>query len=80
MDLTIEDKKQIIMRQTNYNYEETTVLLNLHNNDITTVIRLYLKQEVSTKEVLTPPLSMNQQIYKEIRNLMNEIEMDKNKV
>lgn len=80
MDLTIEDKKQIIMRQTNYNYEETTVLLNLHNNDITTVIRLYLKQEVNTKEVLTPPLSMNQQIYKEIRNLMNEIEMDKNKV
>jgi hypothetical protein len=79
MDLTIEDKKQIIMRQTNYNYEETSALLNLHNNDITSVIRLYLKGETEIKEVLPKPLSMNQQIYKEIRSLMNEIELDKNK-
>lgn len=77
-----EDTIQLIMRQTNYNYDESKTQLQLHTNDITKVIRLYLKNEgnkdtdVERKDdrqnVDNKPLSMNQQIYKEIRDLMYE--------
>lgn len=78
-----EDTIQLIMRQTNYNYDESKTQLQLHTNDITKVIRLYLKNEgdkdkdkdIERKDrqnVDNKPLSMNQQIYKEIRDLMYE--------
>ena len=67
---------EIIMRQTDYTYEEARNKLQLHNN-ITEVIRLYLKPETSDTPEIKPQLSMNQQIYKEIRSLMDEIEVCK---
>ena len=76
-----EDTIQLIMRQTNYNYDESKTQLQLHTNDITKVIRLYLKNEgdkdtdvekTDRQNVDNKPLSMNQQIYKEIRDLMYE--------
>ena len=70
---------EIIMRQTDYTYEEAKNKLQLHNNNITEVIRLYLKPEISDTPEIKPQLSMNQQIYKEIRSLMDEIEVDKQK-
>ena len=71
---------EIIMRQTDYTYEEARNKLQLHNNNITEVIRLYLKPETSdTSPEIKPQLSMNQQIYKEIRSLMDEIEVCKQK-
>ena len=70
---------EIIMRQTDYSYEEAKNKLQLHNNNITEVIRLYLKPETSDTPEIKPQLSMNQQIYKEIRSLMDEIEVCKQK-
>ena len=71
---------EIIMRQTDYTYEEAKNKLQLHNNNITEVIRLYLKPETSDiSPEIKPQLSMNQQIYKEIRSLMDEIEVCKQK-
>jgi hypothetical protein len=70
---------QIIMRQTDYTYEEAKKQLEIHNNNITEVIRLYLKPDVCVVAPETKPLSMNQRIYKEIRILMDEIEVVKQK-
>lgn len=67
----IEDIKQMVMRQTNYTYEEATQQLLLNNNDVTKIIRLYLKSETHIEQ---KPLSINQQIYKEIRDLLVEVE------
>jgi hypothetical protein len=64
------DKIKIVMRQTEYSYEEASSLLQIHNNDINAVIRLYLNQDTSKIIVESTPLSINQQIYKEIRDLM----------
>ena len=70
----IEDITQMVMRQTNYTYEEATQQLLLNNNDVTKVIRLYLKSETPTIAIEQKPLSINQQIYKEIRDLLVEVE------
>jgi len=70
---------QIIMRQTDYTYDEAKQHLDANNNNITEVIRLYLKPNSFIKEPETKQLSMNQQIYKEIRSLMDEIEVGKQK-
>jgi hypothetical protein len=67
-----EEKTQIIMRQTDYTYEVSKIQLEKHNYDVITVIREYLKQGITPIEPLTKPLSMNQQIYKEIRTFLNE--------
>jgi len=67
-----EEKTQIIMRQTDYTYEGAKIQLEKHNYDVITVIREYLKQGITPIEPLTKPLSMNQQIYKEIRTFLNE--------
>ena len=74
-----EENIQIILRQTNYTYAEAREKLEDNNNDIITVIRMYLKQGVPTEKPATHTLSINQQIYKEIRSLMDEIEVGKQK-
>ena len=64
---------QVILRQTDYTYDEAREKLAQHNNDYMTVIRMYLKQGVSSPAIpKTKTLSMNQQIYKEIRTFMDE--------
>ena len=69
----IEEIKQLVMRQTNYSYEEATQQLSLHNNDVTKIIRLYLNNGLPTDQI-KKPLSINQQIYKEIRGLLVDVE------
>ena len=79
-DLTteqIEEKIQLIQRQTDYTYAEAREKLELNNYNITTVIRSYLLPGVTKTKPTTPSLSINQQIYKEIRTLMDEIEVAK---
>jgi len=66
---------QIILNQTDYTYEEASLKLRQHNNDYMTVIRSYLKQGMITEHVAAKPLSMNQQIYKEIRSFMDETDI-----
>ena len=69
----IEDIKQLVMRQTNYSYEESSQQLLLHNNDVTKIIRLYLNNGKPIEQI-KKPLSINQQIYKEIRDLLVDVE------
>ena len=69
----IEDIKQLVMRQTNYSYEESSQQLLLHNNDVTKIIRLYLNNGKPIEQI-KKPLSINQQIYKEIRGLLVDVE------
>jgi hypothetical protein len=66
---------EIVMRQTNYTSEEAKAQLQLYNNDINKIIRLYLNNGVPNVQVTYKQLSMNQQIYKEIRNFMDETEL-----
>jgi len=73
----LNDKIEMILRQTDYTYEEANKLLLENNNDVMAVIRLYLKPPVSNE---VKPLSMNQQIYKEIRTLMDDNEIGKAKL
>ena len=75
----VDSNIQIVMRQTDYTYEEAKKQLDINNNNITEVIRLYLKPNISSIKSENKQLSMNQQIYKEIRTLMDEIEVDKQK-
>ena len=75
----VDSNIQIVMRQTDYTYEEAKKQLDINNNNITEVIRLYLKPNISSIKPENKQLSMNQQIYKEIRTLMDEIEVDKQK-
>lgn len=73
----VDSNIQIVMRQTDYTYEEAKKHLDINNNNITEVIRLYLKPNICTINPERKQLSMNQQIYKEIRMLMDEIEVGK---
>jgi hypothetical protein len=72
MDSIEETNIQIVMRQTNYTHVEASAHLNLNNHDIPKVIRNYLNNGVPVTAAAAP-LSMNQQIYKEIRTLMDEV-------
>jgi hypothetical protein len=74
-----ESNIHIIMRQTNYTYEEAKTQLDINNNNITEIIRSYLKPNLCTTAPESKQLSMNQQIYKEIRTLMDEIDVSKKK-
>ena len=77
---SIETNAQTVMRQTNYTEEEAVSKLQLYDNNVNTVIRLYLTNGVTIPVKHTPSLSINQQIYKEIRGLMDEIEVQKEKL
>lgn len=77
MEFTIEEQKDVIMRQTNYTSEQTEVKLKQFNNDITAVIREYiigeniLENEQKNEKKNEQNLSINQHIYSEIRHLMD---------
>jgi len=67
----IENKIQIIMRQTDYSYEECRKQLKLYNNDINMVIKVYLNNGIILTNESTNTVSINQQIYKELRTFMS---------
>lgn len=58
------------MRQTDYNEEQTFEKLKQHNNDITSIVREFLGA-TTKKNKETTNTSVNQQIYSEIRSLMD---------
>ena len=62
---TIEEKIQIIMRQTNYSEEETKQKLQEYNEDHILVIKSYLGI-VDKKTSIAK--TKNQEIYRQIRN------------
>jgi hypothetical protein len=62
-------REDIIMRQTDYTREVATNKLLEHNNDILAIIREY---NGPVKKIIKPVKSVNQQIYTEIRGLMDD--------
>ena len=81
MDQDLKEQKElidIIMRQTNYTYEEAEIKLKLHDNNIMNVIRENInigKNIVDTTEKRDK--SLQQSIYSEIRNFMDDIYKNK---
>ena len=58
----------MIMRQTDYDREKVCEKLIEHNDDYMKIIREF----IGSSKVVTPIKSLNQQIYKEIRTLMDD--------
>ena len=71
---TVCDNIGIISRQTDYDIETIKQKLLEHNNNTTEVIREYMKSSASNKnkKQCNTKLSVNQQIYKEIRGMMDD--------
>ena len=70
----MDDDEQInmIMRQTDYTKEISEQKLKEHNNDIMSVMREYMgPSKISTKPA-SSKFSVNQQIFKEIRGMMDD--------
>jgi hypothetical protein len=62
---------EMIMRQTNYSYEEAESNLIKHNNNYLTVIRESMGSVSNKTETPEKQVSINQGIYKEIRGMMD---------
>jgi hypothetical protein len=73
LEMDIEVKQNIIISQTSYTEEEARKLLENNNGDYIKIILEYLKKDVPITEMkgIKQP-SINQSIYKHIRNKMNE--------
>ena len=65
------DAIEMIMRQTNYDETTAREKLTEHQNNVMQVIREYLKGGKTEQSTVTK-LSTNQQIYKEIRGMMDD--------
>jgi hypothetical protein len=65
------DPLSMIMRQTDYDQATAQQKMIEHDNDIMKVIREYMAPAKPTK-ICTTKLSVNQQIYKEIRGMMDD--------
>ena len=70
-DSNISDKVDLIMRQTDYNKTTAEEKLSEYKDDAMQVIREYLNGGKINKPCVTR-LSVNQQIYKEIRGMMDD--------
>ena len=66
-----DDPLSVIMRQTDYDRTTAEQKMLEHNNDVMQVIREYMAPAKPIK-VCTTKLSVNQQIYKEIRGMMDD--------
>jgi hypothetical protein len=66
-----EEHISMIMRQTDYTRETAQQKLQEHKNDLMSVIREYMAPS-SNASAQVPKKSVNQQIYKEIRGLMDD--------
>ncbi len=68
----LEEKIGILMRQTNYDEETAEKMLEKHNYDVTKCIKEYLG--VPEKQP-AKKMSVNQQIYSEIRKKLGHVEL-----
>ena len=69
--INIEHMKSIIKRQTDYSDEEIILKMKIHNNDPMAILREYMGGTTSVKKE-EKNKSVNQTIYSEIRNLMDD--------
>ena len=72
MELDIEVKQNIITSQTSYTIEQAKELLENNNGDYIKIILDYLKKDKIIQDKQQKSTSLNQTIYKHIRNKMNE--------
>jgi|LauGreStaDraftv2_3_1035109.scaffolds.fasta_scaffold140042_1 hypothetical protein len=70
-NLDLEEKINIILRQTNYTYEEAQYKLKENNNDHIQVIKKYIGINDKKTTTTCKPNSLNQEIYKQLREKMN---------
>jgi len=70
----MDDEEQInmIMRQTDYTKEISEEKLKEHNNDIMSVMREYMGPSKISSKPASSKFSVNQQIFKEIRGMMDD--------
>jgi len=68
---------QIILRQTDYSYKEAARFLEEYNNDYMKVIENYMG--IKTEQKSAPILSINQEIFKQIRLHLDKASSDKSK-
>ena len=70
-NLDLDEKINIILRQTNYTHEEANDKLKENNNDHILVIKKYIG--INDKKITTTckSNSLNQEIYKQLREKMN---------
>jgi len=68
------EQVDIIMRQTNYTYDVAEQKLKEYNNNVIEVIRDYMKpnNKTTTDKLVETKKTKNQQIYKEIRSMMDD--------
>ena len=68
------EQVDIIMRQTNYTYDVAEQKLKEYNNNVIEVIRDYMKpnNKTTTDKAVEHKKTKNQQIYKEIRTMMDD--------
>lgn len=68
----IQERLEILKRQTSYSDDEAIDALKKHNYDTMSCIREYL--EIPTKKEEDPKkMSVNQQIYRELRNKLGSV-------
>ena len=65
----------LILRQTDYTETQANEKLKEHHYDVNAVIREYLSPGPNKVQVSIPTVSTNQQIYKQIRGLMDDAAM-----
>ena len=70
-NISLEDKIQIILRQTNYSEFEVREKLQENNFDHIKVIKLYFG---ITEKKESPITSINQEIYKQFRVKLNNLQ------
>jgi hypothetical protein len=68
----LNNLKDIVMRQTDYSEEQALEKLKEYNKDVMTIVREFMGVSTkTTKDIKNNNTSVNQQIYGEIRNLMD---------
>ena len=63
----------IVVRQTNYTYEEAEIKLKLHDNNVMNVIRENINMGKNRVEPEKKEKSLQQAIYSEIRSFMDDV-------
>jgi hypothetical protein len=74
----IQEKIQIIMRQTDYSNEEARTQLEMHNFNIMKTISSFMNPKKREPEIVKQK-SVNQEIYSQIRNYLDNGVSDKAK-
>lgn len=68
---------ELVLRQTDYSKEDAILKLELNNYNFHKVIKEYMSSEKEEDNREKKKINVNQQIFKEIRNMMDSSERNK---